>query len=443
MRYYIDKEPHSIVFAATIKDLYNNHTYNFDGTRIGAGRTRHTFLDWFLVPKERPSIAKAPVKEYYIDIPGTNGGLDLTESLAGFPLYDYIEGSFTFTILNDRVLPIINNKCEKTKEVNITWEILNRDIRDFLNGKKMYMMLEDDPTWYYYGRFTVNKYDSSEAANSKIEISYKVYPYKRLSKYEDSNVNYKNIYFDCISLQQDETKYLYMSFWNKKNMQFYPGNQVVYDGSSGGLPCGRESTDIKFTIQKNTDSLKPHITFTGGVNTDIDTDAGSTPQTVTVRGVTLTNIDIDKNNYIYNNSILYSDETLVLSLPYPEEFSSGKDYKKGDVIAHASQQSDIKWILIANTDITSGNDIDITQWDVDETAMPFDEFSTTATYSTGDIVYVKDVTDWPNKIVLCQATTNVSAGPFTSSEWDISFALGYPTLYTPVTITINYDIGVM
>lgn len=100
-KYRLKRIPHSIVFGLTVKDLYENHRTNFDDINIGAGRTRHTSLDWFMAPTERPSIEKAEVKEHYIDIPGTNGGLDLTESLTGYPLYNYIEGSFEFNILNE------------------------------------------------------------------------------------------------------------------------------------------------------------------------------------------------------------------------------------------------------------------------------------------------------------------------------------------------------
>ena len=128
MRYYLDRGVHSVVFATSLDDLYKNHKINFNGINVGSGTTRHSYLDWFLVPKERPSIDKAPLKEHYIDIPGTNGGLDLSESLTGFPLYDYIEGEIEFIVMNDRKLPTIDNNGYLTKETDISWELLNRDI---------------------------------------------------------------------------------------------------------------------------------------------------------------------------------------------------------------------------------------------------------------------------------------------------------------------------
>ena len=105
-RYHFDEHPHSIVFGMSLDDLYDNHRTNFDGINVGAGRTRHTALDWFLIPKSRPSIDKATLKEHYIEVPGMNGGLDLSESLTGSPLYNYIEGEFEFTIRNEKHYPI-------------------------------------------------------------------------------------------------------------------------------------------------------------------------------------------------------------------------------------------------------------------------------------------------------------------------------------------------
>lgn len=452
-REYLYRAPHSIVFATELRYLYDNHKTNFDGINMGTGYTRHTSLDWFLVPKERPSIDKASVKEHYIDIPGANGGLDLTESLTGFPLYDYIEGSFEFTILNDRKLITVNSKCEKTKETDISWEVLNRDIREFLNGKQRYMMLEDDPSWYYVGRFTVGKYDSSDSANSKIEISYKVYPFKKLSTYHDHESNFRESYFDANPLFQGDTRNLLNSFWNKTDLFFYIGDSYTFDGSiAGQLPCGSESVSITFLIKKHTDNLAPIGQFERP-----DT-------TIETKLVTKAHSDIEDGEYIKprgfiltnkgRRGLLYSDNKLTLSLPTPPAFDPTKPYSKGDVVSYhhvverpllPDVDQHITWIMIAKEDISEGSPIDLSQWEVDETAMSFKKYDTDRGYRKGDYVYIYSDTLWGPVFALIRATEHITAGTvFNPEQWSlVTDEVPMKDTYFPIRISVIYDIGVM
>ena len=51
------------------------------------------------------------------------------------------------------------------------------DIADYIHGQKMRAVLEDDPHYYYEGRFSVNSWKSDKDW-SKITIDYNVSPYK-------------------------------------------------------------------------------------------------------------------------------------------------------------------------------------------------------------------------------------------------------------------------
>lgn len=358
-RYYLNRLPHSIVFATTLEDLYNNHKINFDDTNIGAGKTRHTSLDWFMAPTERPSIDKASVKENYIDIPGINGGLDLTESLTGYPLYDYIEGSFEFNILNERKLPILNSIGEKVGEKDISWEVLNRDIRSFLNGKRHFMMLEDDPGWYYEGRFTVDRYDASEASNSKIVISYKVYPYKKLTTCIDCDKPL-NSFFDTISLTKDDLSELQISFWDKTLIELSPGDTLFFDGRTRGkLPCGDERVTLKLKITRESTACRLMAQFTrpdGSFFEYIDTPIGTNE--LSIRRFVFSNTRYQGN--------LYSDDRILISLNYPSVFDNEKDYVRGDYISYNNEG--VIEILVAKEDMAAG-EFDISKWEVDEDAM--------------------------------------------------------------------------
>lgn len=439
-KYLIERLTHSIVFATDLDSLYNNHKINLDTERAGAGNTRHTFLDWFLSPVERPSIDKAEVKENYIEIPGTNGGLDLTESLTGSPLYKYIEGSFEFKILNDRKLPILNNKCELTKEKEITWEYLNRDIRSFLNGKERYMMLEDDPSWFYKGRFTVGRYDSSETANSKITIAYKVYPFKRLSINKESF----ETYFDAQPLRVDDTNKLMISFWDKKTINIKPGKTKIYGRDE--LPCGEESTQLIFDVKKKTDAftLKANLKTFDSKNTkirEIETvvpcEADPTDNTVNevkMRGFVLTN----KYSYSAYGSC-YSDNTLTLSVEFPSNIIVGNAYAKDTIVSYTSNvagQSGIKWILKAKENISSGwVTMDFTKWDIDALAMNVTLMDDKASYNVGDLAYeIKD-----NDITLLKVYYKDNV----STLWTDDIVIYEDNVYDYINIELKYDIGVM
>ena len=123
---------------------------------------KNTWDDWHLIPSTRPLFNPPSVKTQYIDIPGANSQVDLTESLTGYPVYDNRTGSMEFNVVNGYQ----------------TWDVLYSEIMNYLHGKKMKACLEDDPYFYYEGRFTVNQWKSDKYW-SIITIDYNVYPYKK------------------------------------------------------------------------------------------------------------------------------------------------------------------------------------------------------------------------------------------------------------------------
>ena len=124
--------------------------------------TKNTWDDWHLIPTTRPVFNPPTVKASIIDLPGGDGVLDLTEFIAGRPLYNNRTGSFEFIADNDFM----------------RWEELYSEILNYLHGRSLKAMLEDDPGYYYQGRFTVNQWNSDKLY-SKITIDYDVFPYKK------------------------------------------------------------------------------------------------------------------------------------------------------------------------------------------------------------------------------------------------------------------------
>lgn len=121
----------------------------------------NTWDDWRLVPTSRPLFNPPPPKVKTLEIPGGDGVIDLSQSLTGYPVYQNRTGSIEFVVLNG------------FKE----WQEAYSDIMDHLHGQRMRAILEDDPDYFYEGRFSVNAW-KSDKDNSKITIDYDVGPYK-------------------------------------------------------------------------------------------------------------------------------------------------------------------------------------------------------------------------------------------------------------------------
>lgn len=123
---------------------------------------KNTWTDWHLIPSSRPVVAQAPVQTNFVDIPGRRyGPIDMSEYLTGAPIYGQRNGSFEFIVDNDHEY----------------WMTIQMNIAEYLHGKSMCMVLEDDPDYYYVGRFMLNDW-KNESWNSKVVINYILRPYK-------------------------------------------------------------------------------------------------------------------------------------------------------------------------------------------------------------------------------------------------------------------------
>lgn len=122
---------------------------------------KNTWDDWHIVPSSRPTFSTPEVKTNYIEIPGSDGSIDITEALMRRPTYKNREGDFEFIVVNDYGV----------------WTERYTEIMEYLHGKSMKMFLEDDPDYYYQGRLSVNEWKSDQNW-SLITIHYNVEPYK-------------------------------------------------------------------------------------------------------------------------------------------------------------------------------------------------------------------------------------------------------------------------
>lgn len=134
--------------------------------------TKNTYDDLKLVPSSRPVISAPALKEVYVDIPGANGSIDLSEVVSGCPVYQNREGDLEFVVLNGNYTGFASYD---------TWINRYTEILNFLHGREIEMSLEDDPDYYYRGRFSVDEWESTKDY-SLLKIKYNLEPFKWASK---------------------------------------------------------------------------------------------------------------------------------------------------------------------------------------------------------------------------------------------------------------------
>ena len=118
----------------------------------------HSYTDLNLVLSQ-VSIPPATVKTNYVDIPGADGSVDLTEAL-GEVKYKDRACKFTLT-----AFPSDDFEEKKTEVSNL------------LNGKRCNIILDKDPDYYWSGRCSVDEYSSNKNLH-KIVVGAVVAPYK-------------------------------------------------------------------------------------------------------------------------------------------------------------------------------------------------------------------------------------------------------------------------
>lgn len=141
--------------------LFGDGTLDSNGQFVGYD----TWEDWHLIPSSRPTISMPGIEAKYVTIPGRDGAVDVSEMVrTGRPAYGDRTGSFEFFVENDKEF----------------WMTIYPKLLNTLHGKKFKMVLrEDDPDYYWDGRFTVGKYEPGDGSHSTVSIGYQVRPFKR------------------------------------------------------------------------------------------------------------------------------------------------------------------------------------------------------------------------------------------------------------------------
>ena len=127
--------------------------------------SKNSWDDWHIIPVKRPFIENAEPKFKTVDIVGADGELDYTTALRGYPLYENRSGTLKFRMVDNGDLKSVMHR--------------RNEIASYLHGRYRQMTLEDEPEYYYQGRFelTDNSFKGTKDW-ADISIKYNLEPFK-------------------------------------------------------------------------------------------------------------------------------------------------------------------------------------------------------------------------------------------------------------------------
>lgn len=205
--------------------MYQNNACTING--------KHTYRDWGLYVVNAAAISPPELKTQYIEVPGRDGDIDLTDALAGHPVYK----NRTITLqLGGKRAPG-------------TWERFLSDFMAELHGQKVEVIFDRDPDWYFVGRATVGSDLSigQEIGQFTLTINAEPYKYSRADSLPEITVDGSA----TVRVQGSA-------------MQVVP---EIICSDAMTLTIGRNSYDLKAGSNKNYDIvLKNNVynfTFTG------------------------------------------------------------------------------------------------------------------------------------------------------------------------------------
>lgn len=201
---------------------------------IDTGKVINTYDNWHIIPETRPLVNRPEVVTSYIEISGSDGALDFTESLSGTVNYKNRTGSWNF---------IVENGHQE-------WQVLYNYLLSYLHGHRFKISLEDDPEYEYIGRLALNEWKSGQHW-STIVINYNLSPYR----YRTSNV-IGDWLWDDLTMDSDA----YIIYYGTFDVRGHK-TRNLYNPSSEAVPVTINSTaQFKVTIDGNEYTIFPGLT---------------------------------------------------------------------------------------------------------------------------------------------------------------------------------------
>lgn len=125
--------------------------------------SKHTYDEWGAFLARSPVIGQPEAKTSYIDVPGGNGSIDLTEALTGDVVYSDRPIRFSLILTGPREM----------------WEHTRIEISNYCHGRKMPIVMPDDPKHYFLGRISMGELKiASDEVTAEIDFSVACDPYR-------------------------------------------------------------------------------------------------------------------------------------------------------------------------------------------------------------------------------------------------------------------------
>lgn len=209
------------------------------GTLVG-----HTWKDWGLIPTVRPLVAPPEPKTSTIEINGADGIIDASESLTKWPLYNNRTGQWTFyvtdyndhsgIVLDNNDAQILDNVNDPIRDTVVSsWQDMYTRLLNAIHGKTLVVVLDDDPDYYYKGKFKIAQWVSSnDGSLSGVTISYDVFPYKLKRNNTGIYIREENPSIEIIGGRQPLIPYIYT---RRKNSETTGNIQLEFTNPELGI----------------------------------------------------------------------------------------------------------------------------------------------------------------------------------------------------------------
>lgn len=197
-------------------DLFNSATITVEGTN----NSYNTFDDWGLYITNTDCIKEPKQYTRYIEIPGRNGLLDLSEVISGRQIYTSREIKINLSGPRDKT----------------TWSAAMSIARNDINGKVCRVTFDDDIGYYWRGRVVIKDF-SSVLDLGKLTISIpNADPYK-------------------YSIQSSGEPWLWDPFNFQTGIITYVGAITVSGTASLTIPHGHMPTTPEFVVSNKVGTL--------------------------------------------------------------------------------------------------------------------------------------------------------------------------------------------
>ena len=189
---------------------------------------KHTYDDWDLVLTGK-SLGLPSPKTSSVNVDGADGEIDISEVVSGEIKFSNRILQFEFTMTTD---------YEEYNE-------LVTNIANYLHGRKLKIILDEDDDYYYYGRCQINQWKSDKRIG-KIVIQCNCEPYKYTLRpmIVTSKISGKT-YVKVVGKRMTVTPIIEVS----NNME------IIVDGKSNTLYAGEKNEILDLFIKEGVNTL--------------------------------------------------------------------------------------------------------------------------------------------------------------------------------------------